>query len=337
MSPTLPVAADHTGARSAMNEVGSRVTRHTKDRSLEDTHPLPSDEPGIRRPEPTPGPPTTAVRIDVAGLTHSGRVRAENQDHFVVLRTGRFSETLATSLPPGEVPERSEERGLLMMVADGMGGHAAGEVASRTTIVTLITLVLNNPDWILKVDEESATKILNRAVDRYRALDSALAERMQADPALRGMGTTLTAAYSLGFDLFIAHVGDCRTYLLREGTMQQLTRDHTHVQRMVDAGMLSREEAAEHGLRNVLTNVLGGGKRSIDVELHRLRLAGGDRLLLCSDGLTGTVKDDEIAGILGRAASSEEACRRLVDLTLERGAPDNVTAVVARYELSGSP
>jgi len=310
---------------------------NTKNKDLEDTHAFPPGEPAAGPSDPTPGPSTTAVRFEVSGLTDKGKVRAENQDHFVVLRTGRFSETLATSLPAGSVPERSEERGLLMMVADGMGGHAAGEVASRTAIVTLINLLLNSPEWILKVDQASGAEILNRAVDRYRALDSALAERMKADPALHGMGTTLTAAYSLGLDLFIAHVGDSRSYLFREGRVQQLTRDHTHVQRLVDAGMLSREEAAGHGLRNVLTNVLGGGRRSVDVEVHRLRLAPGDRLLLCSDGLTGTVKDDEIAGILDRAASSEESCRRLVDLALERGAPDNVTAVVARYELSGNP
>ncbi len=311
--------------------------RPMKNSSIEDTHPLAGVETGSGRPEPAPGPATTAVRIEVSGLSDRGKVRAENQDHFVVVRTGRFSETVATSLPPGEVPERTEERGLLMMVADGMGGHAAGEVASRTAIATLITQVLNHPDWILKVDEQSAAEILDRAVNRYRALDTALAQRMEADPALRGMGTTLTAAYCLGLDLFIAHVGDSRAYLFRDGSVRQLTRDHTHVQRLVDAGILSPQDAATHGLRNVLTNVLGGGKRSVDVEVHRLRLAGGDRLLLCSDGLTGMAQDDEIAGILGRGESTEESCRRLVDLALERGAPDNVTVVVARYELSGTP
>src|SRR5262245_45041950 len=101
--------------------------------------------------------------------------------------------------------------------------------------------------------------------------------------------------------------------------------------------MLSREAAAGHQLRNALTNVLGGGKRSVDVDLARLRIAAGDRLLLCSDGLTGTMNDEEIAGILGQSASAEESCRSLVDLALERGAPDNVTVIVARYALSGNP
>ncbi|HZN04092.1 MAG TPA: protein phosphatase 2C domain-containing protein [Candidatus Polarisedimenticolia bacterium] len=300
------------------------------DRSRDDTHSLPAS--GRRGTDQAP--PTTAVRIDVAGLSDKGKVRDENQDHFLVVRAGRYAETLMTSLPPGAIPERSEDRGLLMMVADGMGGQAAGELASRTVLVTLTHLILNHPEWAMKVDERSAAGIEDRAVARYQALDAALADRMQEDPSLKGMGTTLTVAYSLGLDVFIAHAGDSRAYLLHEGSIRQLTHDHTYVQRLVDAGMLSPEAAAAHQLRNALTNVLGGGKRSVDVDLQRLRVAAGDRLLLCSDGLTGTMKDEEIADLLGRSASAEDSCRRLVDLALERGAPDNVTVIVARYELS---
>jgi protein phosphatase len=282
-------------------------------------------------------PAATEVRIDVAGLSDKGKVREENQDHFLVVRAGRYAETLVTSLPAGAIPERSEDQGLMMVVADGMGGQAAGEVASRMVLVTLTHLILNHPEWALKVNEKSAADIQERVVARYQALDAALADRMQEDPALKGMGTTLTFAYSIGLDVFIAHAGDSRAYLFHEGSVRQLTRDDTYVQRLVDAGMLSREAAAGHQLRNALTNVLGGGKRAVDVELERLRVAVGDCLLLCSDGLTGTMSDDEIAGILGRTGSAAESCRRLVDLALERGAPDNVTAIVARYELSENP
>ncbi|HKQ97072.1 MAG TPA: SpoIIE family protein phosphatase, partial [Candidatus Polarisedimenticolia bacterium] len=117
--------------------------------------------------------------------------------------------------------------------------------------------------------------------------------------------------------------------------IRQLTRDHTYVQRLVDEGRLTREAAAGHQLRNALTNVLGGRTRSVEVDLDRLRIAPGDRLLLCSDGLTGTMTDEEIAGVLGSTATAADSCRRLVDLALERGAPDNVTVVVARYEVPG--
>ena len=302
------------------------------DWSKDDTLSQPQATGNLLGPGHDTAPPANAMRIDVAGLSDKGRVRDENQDHFLVVRAGRYAETIATSLPSGLIPERSEDRGLLMMVADGMGGQAAGEVASRTVLVTLTHLILNHPEWALKVNEKSAADIETRVVARYQALDAALADRMQEDPSLKGMGTTLTVAYSLGLDVFIAHAGDSRAYLFHAGSVRQLTRDHTYVQRLVDAGMLTPEAAAGHQLRHALTNVLGGGKLSVDVELERLRIEAGDHLLLCSDGLTGTMKDEEIAGILGRCASAPESCRRLVDLALERGAPDNVTVVVARYE-----
>jgi len=275
--------------------------------------------------------PSVAVRVDCSGLSDRGKVRLDNQDHFYLGRLGRFSQTLATSLPPGELPERLEDAGQIAVVADGMGGHAGGEVASRTAIIVFFHLLFDTPDWILKVDDHSARKILDRVTDRYRSLDSLLDERARVDPNLRGMGTTMTLTYSIGFDLFLAHAGDSRAYLCRDGSLRQLTRDHTRVQELVDAGMMTREEAATHRLRNVLTNVLGGGVPLTDVDVHRVLLAAGDSMLLCSDGLYDVVKDDEIASILAASTSAEAACRSLIDLALERGAPDNVTAVVSRY------
>lgn len=276
--------------------------------------------------------PAAAVRVDCSGISDRGKVRVDNQDHFYLARLGRFSQTLASSLPAGELPERLEEAGHVAVVADGMGGHAGGEVASRTAIIVFFHLLFDTPDWVLKVDDQSARKILDRVATRYRSLDSLLAERARVDPTLRGMGTTMTLTYSIGFELFLAHVGDSRAYLCREGSLRQLTRDHTRVRELVDAGVMTREEAATHRLRNVLTNVVGGGVPLTDVDVHRVRLAPGDAVLLCSDGLYDVVKDDEIAPILAGTASAGAACRALVDLALERGAPDNVTAVVSRYD-----
>jgi protein phosphatase len=275
--------------------------------------------------------PMVAVDVDSFGMSDVGRVRADNQDHFYIGRLGRFSQTVATSLPAGELPDRLEEAGHVAVVADGMGGHAGGEVASRTAIIVFFHLLFDTPDWVLKVDDQSAAKILDRVSDRYRSLDSILDERARIDPNLKGMGTTMTLTYSLGFDLFLAHAGDSRAYLCRDGSLRQLTHDHTRVQELVDAGMMTREEAATHRLRNVLTNVLGGGVPLTDVDVHRILLVSGDAVLLCSDGLYDVVKDDEIASILAASASAEAACRTLIDLALERGAPDNVTVVVSRY------
>ena len=297
--------------------------------SHDDTQPLKvmrsRSESGPRRPYSSP------LLIDAAGLSHRGVVRADNQDHYLVARVGRSLDTLITSLPDGELPDRFDETGCVMMVADGMGGAAAGEVASRMAISTLVNIFLDIPDWIMKLDDESAEELMRRAVGYYRKIDQALARRVEAEPELSGMGTTMTVAYSVGRELFVTHAGDSRAYLFRSGRLQQITRDHTHVQMMVDAGTLSHEEAGTHRLRHVLTNVLGGNTEFGDADIDRLGLAAHDRLLLCTDGLTEVVSNAEIAEILGRMKSPEVACRSLVDLALERGGPDNVTVVTARF------
>jgi serine/threonine protein phosphatase PrpC len=275
--------------------------------------------------------PAASVRVDASGLSDRGKVRADNQDHFYLGRMGRFSEVLATSLPPGTLIEHLEETGYVGVVADGMGGHAGGEVASRTAISLFFHFLFETPDWVLRVDDESAQKIFDRVTSRYRNLDQVLAEQAEVDPELRGMGTTMTLVYSLGYDLFLGHAGDSRAYLCRNGSLEQLTRDHTRVQELVEMGMLTREEAATHRWRNVLTNVLGGGVPLTDVDVHRVALASGDVVLLCSDGLYDVVQDDEIARILGALGSAAAACHALVDLALSRGAPDNVTVVILRY------
>jgi protein phosphatase len=287
-------------------------------------------------PPAAAGPPppfSSLVRVDVAGLSHTGKVRPSNEDHFLVLRLGRHLEVLQTNLPDGDVPARSEETIHGMVMADGMGGATGGALASRLAIRTLISLVLNRPDWIMRVDDKRAKEVMRRAVERQRQVDAAIGARAEGDPELAWMGTTMTVAYSLGADLFVAHVGDSRAYLFRGGRLQQLTRDHTLVQVMVDAGELTREEAASHYLRHVLVQALGRHEGDLAVEVHRLGLADGDCLLLCTDGLTEMVAEARIAEVLGNPVAAGEACRALVDLALEAGGKDNVTAVVARYRL----
>lgn len=302
-----------------------------KDPSLDDTQPhtLTDADGNILRVRP----PVSPARIEATGMTHVGRIRDDNQDHFLIARLGRSLHTLSTSLPSGEVPRRFDETGTVMMVADGMGGAVGGEIASRTAIQTLVNILLDVPDWILRGDDSSAERLVRRAVRFYRALNAEISERARVEPDLSGMGTTMTVAYAIGQALFIAHVGDSRAYLLRDGELRQLTRDHTHVQRMVDDGTIAPEEAATHRLRHVLTNVIGGGSEGAGVEIHRAELHDGDRLLVCSDGLTEVVRDEEIAEVLRRTDAPEFVCRTLVDLALERGGPDNVTVIAARCTL----
>ena len=279
------------------------------------------------------GPFSSLIRIDVSALSHTGYRRENNEDHYLVTRLGRTMQTLSTSLPAGEVPELTEEVNYVMIVADGMGGHAAGEIASRMAISALIGLALEMPDWIFKVDDAHSSELERRSRARFQEVGAMLIERGQRDPSLRGMGTTLTAARSLGGELQITHVGDSRAYLLRAGTLHRLTRDHTYAQLLVDTGQLLPGEVAASRHRHVLTNALGGSNEEVQVDVDRLQLEDGDRLLLCSDGLTDLVDDEAITRILVETTRSSDACERLVQNALDGGGRDNVTVIVAAYRL----
>jgi PPM family protein phosphatase len=284
-----------------------------------------------------PAPPySSLVQVDVSALSHRGHVRPNNEDHFLVTKVGRTLQTLMTSLPE-DLPERTEEVNHVMVVADGMGGHAAGEVASRMAICALVSLALDIPDWILKVDEEHSHEIAKRSRDRVREVGAMLIERGREDPALRGMGTTLTAARSLGRDLLIVHVGDSRAYLLRGQQLHRLTRDHTYAQLLVETGQLAESDVAGSQHRHVLTNALGGSNEDVHVDTDLLRLEDGDRLLLCSDGLTDRVDDDTLTALLLEAPRSADGCQRLVQRALDAGGRDNVTVIVAAYRLPEDP
>jgi protein phosphatase len=269
--------------------------------------------------------------VELGAVSHQGRVRSNNEDHYLIARLSRSFESLLTNVPDSDVPKRVQESGYGMLVADGMGGMAAGEVASRLAIQTLVQIVLEVPNWILLVDALSAPQLTARVSEYFREIDSEVSKQQAIDPNLAGMGTTMTLAYSLGAEAFIGHVGDSRAYLFREGNTQQLTQDHTHVQRLVSAGAISRQEAATHRLRGVLTQAIGGQSGQLRVEVHRLQLREGDRLLLCTDGLTDMVPESAIGEALARTVSAQQICQHLVDLALEAGGRDNVSVCLAHY------
>jgi protein phosphatase len=174
---------------------------------------------------------------------------------------------------------------------------------------------------------------MNRAAERVNQVHDVIKEKARLDPRLRGMGTTMTAAFSLGNDLFVAQVGDSRAYLFRNGSLQLLTRDQTQAQKLADLGAISQQEVACHRLRHILTSALGSPQSDVDAEIRRWKLADGDRLLLCSDGLTDMIDDAGIAAVLARETRSNEACRLLVERALANGGRDNVTVVLARYSM----
>ena len=277
---------------------------------------------------------TSMMQVEFGALSHVGKVRKNNEDHYLVARLARSFEPMATNIPSGVLPGRLAEAGYGLVVADGMGGAAAGEEASRMAISLLVNLVVDAAKWGRRLDEAEAEALMDRMEGYYRAIHSALIREGEVNPEISGMGTTLTVAYNFCSDLFIAHVGDSRAYLFREGQLQKLTRDHTVAQRLADSGEIPQEAVARHRFRHLLTNVLGGHSGPIQTELQHFQLLDQDRLLLCSDGLTDTVEDPAITAVLRDIASPKDAAQKLLDLALEAGGRDNITIVLAHYVLS---
>jgi PPM family protein phosphatase len=279
-------------------------------------------------------PAAPPLLVDVGAVSDRGRVRDNNEDAYVVARAGRYLERLLSNLPDSLVAPRFEASGHVMMVADGMGGMAAGEVASHTAVATMIQLMLSAPKWALQLDDpvtrgQEIEQMWERGRGYLAAVHEALRGHAAANPELAGMGTTMVMAYLVKHDLFVLNVGDSRAYLYRAGNAIQITRDQTLAQAYADMGMIAESEIKSHRLSHVLTQAVGGPEDEIQADLHSLRVIHGDRVVLCSDGLTTVLEEHEIAEILGSATDSQGAAQALVDRVLARGAPDNVTVVVA--------
>jgi serine/threonine protein phosphatase PrpC len=276
------------------------------------------------------------TKVEIAARSDRGKKRENNEDTYLVFRTGRFVERIQSNIPESELSSHYEGGGYLLAVADGMGGTRAGEVASREALLEGFRLVLRAPRWLLSLDDPATRDgeieaFFERVHGYLGGMHAALLRQMAADPSKAGMGTTYTAAYSVGFDLFVVHIGDSRAYLFHDGNLRRLTRDHTLAQRLADQGAIAQEEVESHPQRHVLTRVVGGSGGWFRAEIHHTRLSPGDTVLVCTDGLSGTVSEEDVAAILGRHTTSEEACDALLTASLERGAPDNVTMIVAKY------
>ena len=278
-------------------------------------------------------PLSSRVRVDFGAVSDVGKKRSNNEDSYLVARCGRALESLLTNLPESEMPTEFRETGYGLVVADGMGGAAAGEVASRMAISTLFKIVIDIPDWILQYDEEREKEAMKRADQHLRRVHEALTKRAKSDPELAGMGTTMTLATIMGADGIVAHVGDSRAYLYRDGKLHQLTKDQTQAQLLLDAGVINKDEFSKHQYRHVLLQAIGGKGGLVDVEIQRMRFQDDDRLLLCTDGLTDMVGDAEIAEVLGRKGTSQETCDALLELALDAGGKDNITVVAAHLSI----
>jgi len=243
--------------------------------------------------------------LDAHLISDRGLTRERNED-----RCGAFTPDDAQVL---------HERGQLFVVADGMGGHAAGDVAAELTVQTLPASYYDG-EW------SGPGESLRAA---FVATNAAISERAARDLGRQGMGAAAVAAAVLGGRAVLAHLGDCRAYLLRAGQVERLTSDHSWVEERVASGRITTEEARIHPYRNVLTRALGA---EIDAEptVNEHEFRAGDTLLLCSDGLWGVVEEDELAAMLSQLPDAKSIARALVDLALERGGPDNISVIVVR-------
>jgi protein phosphatase len=212
-----------------------------------------------------------------------------------------------------------------------MGGAAAGEVASALALSLGTTLTLDATRWQLDLDERAAARLCRHVNEFFQLIDRAVTDRARQDPSLAGMGTTLTVAYTVGFDALVFHIGDSRAYVWRQGTLRQVTRDETLAQVMADAGAITTGDAAVHPMRHVLTRAIGACQGPTDAVISQVRFEGGDRLLLCTDGLTDVVPDATVAALLAAPGVPQATCDALVEAALAAGAPDNVTVVIAEF------
>lgn len=289
--------------------------------------------PSISRPDLDATTPLT-TRVTWAqscGITDRGRVRKTNEDQFLIAALTTALRIQQSSLPQSKT-QYAPEPGNLLIVADGMGGHAAGEQASALAVSTIEGFLLDTLRWVFTLDEPSPGGPLAELKAALESADASVCEAALADPRLTGMGTTVTMAFGMGPDVYIAHVGDSRCYLLRSGRLHQLTRDHTLVDQMVRAGTMTAEVAATHQWRHVITNCVGGPTKGIQTEVHKLEIEPGDVLLLCTDGLTEMLSDDTLSSILGAVPDPRSACEQLVQLANDAGGRDNITAVIARHD-----
>src|SRR6058998_2698274 len=267
------------------------------------------------------------VRIEVFGKTDLGKTRDHNEDCFLVADLTREEASLQPSVRDHVVGPH----GTIFVVADGMGGAAAGELASEMATETIYSQLVRAWGGEREVTPQRFAYRLKEAVE---VANSHIHAYAKAHPEVRGMGTTTTAVGVLGDHVYLSQVGDSRAYLIRDGAAVQLTKDQSLMQRLVEAGELTEEEAAQSERRNIILQALGPDPK-VKVDLTYQDVRKGDILVLCSDGLSGQVKKEEIAEIVTRERDLQEACDRLIGLANERGGPDNVTVVLARFDGDG--
>ncbi len=266
--------------------------------------------------------------LDVFGLTHAGRVRAENQDHFLICSLHKRMQIHSTSMPESELISPDTQRlAFLAMVADGVGGGVGGETAARDTLRNVTDYVMHSMHCYYTADATDDEGFARSLEEAALGCHNRIAEKATTDPSLRSMATTLTLILGVWPRLYLLQVGDSRYYMFREGKLTQVSRDQTLAQDMIDMGVLRRHDAGGRW-SNILSSAIGGPNSQPVVTA--VENDWGWVHLLCSDGLTKHVSDERIAERLRTMESARQVCHDLLNDALEDGGTDNITIFVGR-------
>ena len=274
---------------------------------------------------------TVPVGVRSFGLTDRGLVRKTNEDQFLIATLTKAIRIQQSSLLAATT-RRGDEEGHIFVVADGFGGAPGGEQASAIAVESIEDFLANTLKWFFRLKGAEKENVLAEFQDALRRADASIFQQSAEHPELDGMGTTLTLAYSLGANLFVAHAGDSRCYLFRASRLEQLTHDHTLAAALAERQSITVDETSRKRLNHIITNAIGGRSPGVRAEIHKRDLRSGDVVLLATDGLTRHLSDGQIAGILTAESDPQAACERLVATAIDAGGRDNVTVVVARYE-----
>ena len=286
--------------------------------------------------EANPIPPKPRdEELDLFGITDRGLVRKDNQDHFLITTLHKTMRVHTTSLPNPELVEIPSQRiASLAMVCDGVGGHAGGEHASRAAIEAIAGYVTHTMQCFFSGEHSEDQEFLDALRDAAKRSHELIADRAQESGDRKGMATTLTMFVAVWPSLYLLQVGDSRCYRFRQGELTRLTRDQTMAQDLLDSGVLSPEQAARSPYASVLSSSLGGATWMPEVSRSDLKV--GDVLVLCTDGLTKHVSDEQIAARLREMTSSEQVARALLADALAAGGTDNITVLVLRGKVDGN-
>lgn len=244
--------------------------------------------------------------MDVGAYSDKGMARQINEDSYYI---------------PSEINDNSI---MLFIVADGMGGHMAGEIASKEAVGAVVRYITENYE---KEASNARSNLINLINESILYANKQIYEKSLSDVKLNGMGTTFAIALIHNESLYIGHVGDSRVYLLRRDNLYQLTRDHSYVEELVSSGTITREEAANHPQKNIITRALGT-EEIVEIDICVRKFYKNDKLILCTDGLTNMVDDESIKLAVEKSASSQEAAEELVSLANKAGGKDNITVII---------